>query len=78
LSAASTGSLANLAALPLPRFLIVLLPLQLPEDPVTKYQALQGPECRFDPAVIYNDLQGTALRGVRSPLSALIIAPPIL
>jgi len=78
LSAASTGSLANLAALPLPRFLIVLLPLQLPKDPVTKHEALQGAECRFDPAVVYNDLQGTALRRVPTHPSPLIIAPPIL
>jgi len=78
LSAAASGRLPNLATLPLPRFLIVLLPLQLPEDPVTKHEALQGAESRFDPAVVYNDLQGTALRWIGSPLSALIIAPPIV
>jgi hypothetical protein len=78
LSATPTSSLANLAALALPRLLVALLPLQLPEDPVTEHEALEGAERRFDPAIVHDDLEGTTMRGVRIPLSPVVITPPIL
>jgi hypothetical protein len=77
LSAASTGSLANFAALPLPWLFIALLPFQLPENPVTKHEALEGAERRFDPAVVHHDLEGTTLRAVPTRLP-LLITPAIL
>jgi hypothetical protein len=78
LFAAPTSSLANLAALPLPWLHIVLFPFQLPEDPVTEHEALEGAERRFDPAFVHDDLEGMATRGMRTRLSPLVIAPPIL
>jgi hypothetical protein len=78
LFATPTSSLANLAALALPWLFIALFPFQLPEDPVTKHDALEGAERRFDPAFVHGDLEGTTMRGARVPLSPAVITPPIL
>jgi hypothetical protein len=78
LSATPTSSLANLAALALPRLFVTLLPLQLPEDPVTEHEALEGAERRFNPAFVHDDLEGTTMRGAHIPLSPVVITPPIL
>jgi len=78
LFATPTSSLANLTPLPLPWLLITLFPFQIPEDPVTQHEALEGAERRFDPAFVHDDLEGTAMRRVRTRLAPLVITPPIL
>jgi hypothetical protein len=70
--------LAALSPLPFPRFLVALPPLEFPEKPIPLHQAFEGAECRFDPAIVHGDLQGTAMRGVPTRLSLLVITPPIL
>jgi hypothetical protein len=78
LFATPTSGLAHLAALALPWFFITLFPFQLPENPVTEHEALEGAKRRFDPAFVHGDLKGTAMRAARIPLSLLVITPPIL
>jgi hypothetical protein len=60
LSATSTGGLAHLPTLPLPGFLIVLSSLELPEDPITKHEAFEGAERRFDSPVAHDHLKRMA------------------